>query len=1520
MVEYEASAVPVDQCLSYNVSYDDRYINTDSLTWCTVPDGSFDAVFFAAFGVIIACVSSTKWLTLTCLVAGGIYQGLSHAYNLKHVSNASSLWLNMEPPDVFMFIFLPPLLLQSSMQMDFFLLKKVAWNVLFLAIFLVVGGALLMIPFMLSGLGLTADGWTSADCLLFGIMIGATDAASVIAVLHGSGAPEILSVILDAESLFNDASSLVMFELIKEVVQEDEPFSAAVVGQIFKHIVIAAAGGAAIGISSGIFTQVCLRWMQWRKLPGVAEIALTLGVAYAAFFITQIYVASSGVIAVVVYGVYGSVTMLWGLSKQLIQAGTITGAYDIIVFVLNGIIFFFVGASATNLTIMTGMALNNGYEVAPTNSLSGFFKRLAANVAALYAFSFALRFVLTAIAFKVFQLLRLADGVSMRSIVFISAAGLRGFLALIFVQTVIQMEGYDPENVRTYVLTEIALWCTAYVVLTLTVNAPLLSPLLRWLRLNTKTAQQLRLEANVRSALRGHTETSLADARARALPDAMFSGVEWGAVARAADVWGEEQPGLLARAAAAAARAARRCLRGRPRGEGGGVGASAGGAKGAGEVAAEEGAALGGKGAEGARVDAEQQRVYAAYEAETSTVGRFEADANARHHAETAKPHAMLMGTHWDGTFLRAPSHVLRRQGTKLVKKGGDAVEEGAAAATGAWARATRALGLHVPRRTLDHGTGHLVWPWRRRGARGPRSARRGGSGAAAGSAAGATDGKSDGGVARASCEVSAPGDVVVELLGGGEGDEGLAQLRSLATAAVRQGARTRFLQGLMRQKSFDAINFACEVQLARLEVAEAEGHDDVRFDLWSILEAELAPSWLLRQLAHAHHALRTRLACARGAGARARGLRAAWLRTLLCALTWRLGDLTSMRLEAALQLWRLLGSGGMESWLGELDPTCVLLTEIKANIDSAWTFVVDRTVEAPEALVAIQSYCISIGLLAQAEAFVATCTESGLVQTEEAESLTMRVLRQRQALERSGPTLPPPGAFSDHVAGLLLLHGVDPAVLSDLRACSTLMVHAPGEQLWTDALHAGDTMLVVGGTLRAKLLLNGGLISFYLGPGRLLGLLAHSMAGAMEGVTEAEAHGEADALGRGPLLLTTPASEWTRIEGLAIGDGPHAPQYRQLVLQLRRAAAAGMVELLKGPVMRTFSVYVRQLVRLVLDEHRGALSMAEAATEAAEEEGRAGAGDDASQQGSRADRGGGVNGANGAGAAPTAGPYQGRAILGASRLTSLLSAGGVFDSSLPAELLALDEREAALVVPVAEAAAAPGESTLQHQARAFSGVEPGRLARLAASVARHVSHRCHGAHASLACSAASGELLTLQPGQAFVHDCAAVLVRGSLVAAKGGGRGRGAASGAAASADVSGDEQGGGAKQAGGGNGWGCGGSDGAGGGAAETAAAEDAAGARGGGGTEGAREGGGGWGGSSGAGQAVMRGVPCVAGLGGLAVEGRAPFSAPSLLAWSAASFPDLGHVQQGQEGGGGTCAEVLVAGPDGAQIIVA
>jgi hypothetical protein len=54
-----------------------------------------------------------------------VYQVLAHQFNLGHVSNASALWLGMRPADIFVFVFLPPFLLDSAVRLDFFMFKKV---------------------------------------------------------------------------------------------------------------------------------------------------------------------------------------------------------------------------------------------------------------------------------------------------------------------------------------------------------------------------------------------------------------------------------------------------------------------------------------------------------------------------------------------------------------------------------------------------------------------------------------------------------------------------------------------------------------------------------------------------------------------------------------------------------------------------------------------------------------------------------------------------------------------------------------------------------------------------------------------------------------------------------------------------------------------------------------------------------------------------------------------------------------------------------------------------------------------------------------------------------------------------------------------------------------------------------------------------------------------------------------------------------------------------------------------------
>ena len=53
------------------------------------------------------------------------HQSLISPGHGRRFGNAISLWLGMQPAEVFFYVFLPPLLLDSAVRVDYFLFKKV---------------------------------------------------------------------------------------------------------------------------------------------------------------------------------------------------------------------------------------------------------------------------------------------------------------------------------------------------------------------------------------------------------------------------------------------------------------------------------------------------------------------------------------------------------------------------------------------------------------------------------------------------------------------------------------------------------------------------------------------------------------------------------------------------------------------------------------------------------------------------------------------------------------------------------------------------------------------------------------------------------------------------------------------------------------------------------------------------------------------------------------------------------------------------------------------------------------------------------------------------------------------------------------------------------------------------------------------------------------------------------------------------------------------------------------------------
>ena len=64
-------------------------------------------------------------LTATHITAGGLCQGVAFPVNLGRFGNSFALFLGVEPAEIFLYVFLPPILFDAAVRIDFYVFKKV---------------------------------------------------------------------------------------------------------------------------------------------------------------------------------------------------------------------------------------------------------------------------------------------------------------------------------------------------------------------------------------------------------------------------------------------------------------------------------------------------------------------------------------------------------------------------------------------------------------------------------------------------------------------------------------------------------------------------------------------------------------------------------------------------------------------------------------------------------------------------------------------------------------------------------------------------------------------------------------------------------------------------------------------------------------------------------------------------------------------------------------------------------------------------------------------------------------------------------------------------------------------------------------------------------------------------------------------------------------------------------------------------------------------------------------------------
>jgi len=195
---------------------------------------------------------------------------------------------------IFYFI-LPILIFQAALEIDIKLLWKNIVPIGLLALPLMLVSAVVIAACVYHGID-HAVGFPWMAAFITGALLSATDPAAVLALLKNANAPERLSMLLEGESLFNDATAVVMFSLLIAIATGTQ--SAGSVDEVLLHFATVFFGGLAVGVIVALVT-----YLMMKMTGGFGSFPLlSLICAYAAFLIAEDLLHLSGVMAVLAAG------------------------------------------------------------------------------------------------------------------------------------------------------------------------------------------------------------------------------------------------------------------------------------------------------------------------------------------------------------------------------------------------------------------------------------------------------------------------------------------------------------------------------------------------------------------------------------------------------------------------------------------------------------------------------------------------------------------------------------------------------------------------------------------------------------------------------------------------------------------------------------------------------------------------------------------------------------------------------------------------------------------------------------------------------------------------------------------------------------------------------------------------------------------------------------------------------------------------------------------------------------------
>jgi CPA1 family monovalent cation:H+ antiporter len=234
--------------------------------------------------------------------------------------------------DLILYVLIPILVFEAALNLNTQVMRPLIGSILFSATIGMVTAALIAAGIIFYLIG-HAQGFPWIAALITGLVISATDPVAVVTQLKEAKAPEKLATLIEGESLFNDATAIVLYGILLAVaLGEHKVTGLGAIGLLAKVML----GGLLVG---GVLAKLATFILQIIPATSANFTVTSLALAYGSFYLAEHIFHVSGIIAVLIAALVAKDALL-GLRANKVE---IHQSWEFLAFVANLFVFYLMG-------------------------------------------------------------------------------------------------------------------------------------------------------------------------------------------------------------------------------------------------------------------------------------------------------------------------------------------------------------------------------------------------------------------------------------------------------------------------------------------------------------------------------------------------------------------------------------------------------------------------------------------------------------------------------------------------------------------------------------------------------------------------------------------------------------------------------------------------------------------------------------------------------------------------------------------------------------------------------------------------------------------------------------------------------------------------------------------------------------------------------------------------------------------------------------------------------------------------